>query len=232
MPDLWKTRRDAEQALSGTLQNESSIVDTGFRIVDIYTKGLSGIDSSFAGVCCCVLAKGRNLSLACYSLALDGLAQEGGAVLRPLIETIELLFYFAQDTSRAEDVIQGRRLPKAGKIASTIDSAFRSVRDYLNDHASHVSFSYPSMRHIIDVENGVLRNTQRHSDAVLIENLKVIWAALFMLAIGAARCLDASKALTDDMIDLLEEWRRLAISVFGFALEDMADLKTQDSSNE
>lgn len=232
MPDLWTARHDAEKAMQGSLQNEALVVDMGFRIVDLSAKRLGNIDSSFARVYGGVLAKGRNLSLACYSLSIDGLAQEGGAVLRPLIEAIEMLQYFSLDTNRVERVLQGKKLPKAGEIASAIDSSNRVLRDYLNEHASHFGFTYQSMRHLIDAEAGAWRIAQHHSDVVLRGNLKMVWVALFMLAIAAARCLDASKALTDDMIEMLEEWRRLAIAVFGFALEDLAERETQDSSNE
>jgi hypothetical protein len=40
------------------------------------------------------LVKAKNLALGSYSLVLDGLGQEAGALMRPMIEYAELLAYF------------------------------------------------------------------------------------------------------------------------------------------
>jgi hypothetical protein len=48
----------------------------------------SNFTGRFARVCALTTAKGRNLLLGCHSLALDGLAQESGALLRPLLESV------------------------------------------------------------------------------------------------------------------------------------------------
>lgn len=123
------------------------------------------------------IIKGRNLGLACYSLMLDGLAQEGGAVLRPLLESIELTTYFRLDPSRVEDFLNDR-LPRAGEIAQQINGRFHALRKYLNDHSSHFGLTFENIQHIVDLNTGSLRPSQqlggaanKHEDALRLLHL-------------------------------------------------------------
>ena len=90
---LWDTRRQAEAALNGDLKAFARLFDETFAAVDQCIVRLEGLDDPFGRVCALVLIKARNLGLGCYSLSLDALAQEAGALFRPLIECLELLAF-------------------------------------------------------------------------------------------------------------------------------------------
>jgi hypothetical protein len=85
----------------------------------------------YSRVAALTLIKARNLLLASYSLSIDGLAQEAGALLRPFLEAFEKMVYFNEDRSRIEEAINGR-LPSAGEIAKRIQGPFKCLRDHLN----------------------------------------------------------------------------------------------------
>jgi hypothetical protein len=63
------------------------------------------------------------MTLGVYSLMLDGLGQEAGALLRPLIETLELLVYLRLEPARIDQAIE-EKLPSAGQIAKKIEGEF------------------------------------------------------------------------------------------------------------
>lgn len=86
-------------------------------------------------------AKGTVLAQGCFSLILDGLAQESGALVRPLVEVAEFLTYLHTD-DRAEREFREDKLPSAGKIAERINGQLKFLRDYLNEDASHLNFSF------------------------------------------------------------------------------------------
>ena len=153
--DLWSTRRGSQRALEADLKPLADLLGEAFATVDECVARLDGLDSSFGRVTALVLIKGRNLGLGCYSLSLDALAQEGGALFRPFIETVELLTYFRLDPRRVDEALE-ERLPKAGEIARRIGAGLKELRTYLNAHASHLSVSEHSMRHLIDVSAGRL----------------------------------------------------------------------------
>ena len=98
---------------------------------------------------------------------LDGLAQQSGALLRPLVEVAEFLTYLHTD-DRAEREFREDKLPSAGKIAKRINGQLKFLRDYLNEDASHLNFSFDSLRHIVEPGNPVVINTHPRFDAVLI----------------------------------------------------------------
>ena len=151
---------------------------------------LESADNPLARVSAICTIKARNLALASYSLALDALAQEAGAVFRPLIETLELLAYLRDDPSRVDEAIEGR-LPSAGKRAQVIGGRFRKWREYLNSHSSHFGFTLQSVRHLLVGNTFELRVTQPFSEAVLRENLKSLFAVLFFCAAEAILTLAA-----------------------------------------
>lgn len=106
-------------------------------------------EGSRGRVCALTTIKCRYLVMACHSLALDGLSQESGAILRPLIEGIELLKYF-RDITGAIDEAMENRLPNPGMRAKLIGGVFKFLRDHLNENASHFAVSHYSMAHLFD----------------------------------------------------------------------------------
>jgi hypothetical protein len=134
------------------------------------------------------MVKGRNLSLGLYSLSLDGLAQEAGALLRPLVETIELLAYLRMSPAHVNEAIEDR-LPLAGERAKKIQGSLKEMREYLNRHASHLSFSNESMGHLVDWQSANLKAAQPHNTKVLRTNVGLVFAFLGLLGIEGAICL-------------------------------------------
>jgi len=127
------------------------------------------------------------LALGCYSLALDGLAQESGALLRPLLEAVELLGYLRAVPGAIDRALDGK-LPNAGKRAREIGSPFQDLREHLNLWASHLGFGGASLRHLLDISAGRFRGVQQFDEAVLEQNLAAIFAFTAILAREAALC--------------------------------------------
>ena len=151
---MWSERKKAIDALNNALQEEARLIYKGFELTNEIIQFLYDASEpiSFLTVCGLVLLKGRNLGQGIFSLALDGLAQEAGALLRPTIECIELLEYFRKDPKKIEEAIEGK-LPPAGDIAKKIDGRLKGLRDYLNRNASHFSFTPGARLHLIDWRN-------------------------------------------------------------------------------
>jgi hypothetical protein len=138
MAGLWLSREHALAVLSEQTPDVLAALDDAFCLMDDCASALWAVNTPFARVTALYAAKSRNLALGCYSLTLDSLAQEGGALLRPLLECHELLTYFRLDPSRVHEALENR-LPSAGSVAKRIGSNYQVARDYLNQHASHVS---------------------------------------------------------------------------------------------
>ena len=138
--NLWVARRDAEQALSSYMAAESKLLDRAFQQAEYLAQRLDGFEPAtpFSRVTALVTAKARNLAQACYSLALDGLAQESGAVARVWLESIELLTYLRLAPEKAEAALDGK-LPTAGERAKKIGSAVGNVRKFWSETASHIT---------------------------------------------------------------------------------------------
>jgi len=215
---LWDARRQAEAALSGDLKAFARLFDETFAAVDQCVVRLEGLDDPFGRVCALVLIKARNLGRSCYSLSLDALAQEAGALFRPLIEGLELLTYFRLDPPRINEALEDR-LPKAGVIAERIEGKFKGLRDYLNTHASHLSLSSEAMMHLVDFKAGRLRPGQVHNAVVLRQNLVTLLTVLIWLAIEAANCTSVGADVVDDALgDSVEDIKRRAFLLFDEAI--------------
>jgi len=189
--NLWTCREESNAALQATLGPLASLLESAFtrvdEAVDYFQRFLLTADAPAGRVCAVTVIKGRNLALGCYSLALDGLAQESGALLRPLLVTIELLTYL-RATPGAVDKALDAKLPKAGKRAAEISSPFQELREHLNAYASHLGFGADSMRHILDIPAGRFRAVQPFNKAVLEQNMATLFVFTAILAREAALC--------------------------------------------
>jgi hypothetical protein len=211
---LWDTRRQAEVALGEELKPYADLLNEAFASVDISASRLASLDDPFGRVCALVLIKARNLGLGCYSLSLDALAQESGALFRPLIECLELLAYFRLDPRRVNEALEDR-LPTAGVVAKKIEGKFKDLRDYLNAHASHLSLHPEAVMHLVDFKAGRLRTAQPHSSAVLGQNLRTLLSVLVWLAIEAANCASVGVGVIDIAHgDAVEDIKRRAFLLF------------------
>ena len=184
--DLWQTRNRAIASIAGPLAEVDRLITAEFALLDsVITEfnRLSGSDV-FPRVCGLTTAKARALLQATYSLILDGLAQEAGALLRPTLEAYELLVYFTLDRSRAEEAVAGT-LPNAGTIAKRIGGSFMGLREHLNTNASHLAFTPYSMHHLVDYRTASLRTSQPFRPKLLRENMEALFA---ILALFTAQC--------------------------------------------
>lgn len=211
---LWDARRKAEAALRDDLKDFARLINEAFDVLDQCIVRLESLDDTFGRVCALVLIKARNLGLGCYSLSLDALAQEAGALFRPQIECLELLTYFRLDPSRIKEALEDR-LPTAGIIAQRIKGKFKGLREHLNKHASHLSLSPEAMRHLVDFKVGRLRPVQVHNSEVLRQNLVTLLAVLIWLATEAVNCTSVGACVVHDMLgDIVEDIRRRAFLLF------------------
>jgi len=188
---LWKTRHHSMQMLAKDFTEQAKAIEEAFdavdECIDLFDK--KSHEDNFYLICGLVLAKARNLGLGMYSLMLDGLGQEAGALMRPFIEYHELLKYFRLDPSRIEEAMESK-LPSAGKRAQLIDGYFKEFRDHLNQHASHSSFSDFSLNHLIDKSDMVIRKEQPMLPKVLYKNIGDFFVQMILLAIEAIQCLN------------------------------------------
>jgi hypothetical protein len=175
---LWTCREQGITALADELRPIADRLDSAFErvseVVEYFEKFLTK-DSAAACVCALVTIKGHNLGQGCYSLALDGLGQESGAMLRPLMECIETLEYLRVVPDAVDEALEGK-LPNAGVRARRISSIFHRLRAYLNEHAAHLDVTTVAMKHLVDLREGCFKTVQKHSPLVLEQNL----ASLFM----------------------------------------------------
>jgi len=211
--DLWKTREEALEALEGPLRQEAAILQDAFALMDECIAQLLTRGTKYTRVCAITMIKARNLELGCYSLALDGLAQEGGALFRPVVETLELLIYFWKDPARVDEAIEGN-LPPAGKIAQKIEGNLKGLRDFLNSHASHFSFTYESLQHIADLQNLDWKVTQPHNDNVLRQNLLFLFLTLLYIVKMGACCLSMEEPLNAAFADSIDNAQEKGFRVF------------------
>jgi hypothetical protein len=166
----------------------------------------------FCRICIVTLAKFSHLLLGIYSLMLDALAQESGALLRPVIETYELLVYLRLDISRINEVLEDK-LPSAGTIGKKISGDYQNLRDYLNDNASHFSYKIESVRHLFG-QNSKITPTPLHSLKVLRTNLSLLNSFQVFMLIEAVNCLYAVEFDANSIADEIEKWRDKSVKTF------------------
>ncbi|MHB8089392.1 MAG: hypothetical protein ACYDH2_14210 [Anaerolineaceae bacterium] len=218
--NIWFAREEAIRWLGNELKAQSDVIEKGFdyigHLVTLYETIGNQESETWIGQYCRVLsitlAKSLHILLGCYSLAMDGLAQESGALLRPLIETHELLIYLRQDKSRIMQVIEGN-LPTAGKIGKEIAGENQALRDHLNDNASHFSYKKDSIRHLF-AKNASIKSTPTHSIEVFRKNLNVLNALQYITLEEGFTSLDEIMFDVTKFAKEVEEWRIDAITAF------------------
>jgi hypothetical protein len=222
MPDLWRSRRQALEALADEAPPILHVLDDLFILVDDCVTALAAVDSTFGRVAGLYLAKARNLALGCYSLSLDSLAQEGGALFRPLFEAYELLTYFRLEPSRIDEVLENR-LPSAGNIAKRIDGEYKGMREYLNNHASHLSLGPESMRHLVDPQSGepglMIVTRQPFRLRIALVNLQTLFAVFALVGTEGVNCaLFGGSPLQSELADRMVELKCRGLAAFDEAI--------------
>jgi hypothetical protein len=190
------------------------VLDDLFILVDDCVTALAAVDSTFGRVAGLYLAKARNLALGCYSLSLDSLAQEGGALFRPLFEAYELLTYFRLEPSRIDEVLENR-LPSAGNIAKRIDGEYH--------HASHLSLGPESMRHLVDPQSGepglMIVTRQPFRLRIALVNLQTLFAVFALVGTEGVNCaLFGGSPLQSELADRMVELKCRGLAAFDEAI--------------
>src|ERR1700722_10778577 len=168
---LRKARTEALTFLRRERPAQIGVIDELFVLaddcIDAYESQEGDLYSTMCGL---TTLKAKNLALGMYSLTLDGLAQESGALARPFIEYTELLTYFRVLPETVQDALAGE-LPSAGKRAKKIEGFYRQFREHLNEHASHAAYSSHSLAHLRDPTTNQLKKLQVMHPEVIERNL-------------------------------------------------------------
>jgi len=213
MYQMWDTRKRAMSATESELQAEAATVYQAFSLLDEMLVIFHSEDTTFCRIAGLTLLKARNLAQGIFSLALDGLAQEAGALLRPLIECLELLTYLCDNPQRVDEVLE-ERLPSAGEIGKRIHGKFQDLRKHLNQHASHLSIAPESMSHLINFESGDWKVIQPYNEKVFRKNMNTLFAVLVIVLFEAANCLSCNELLTDSLEDRLNAFKEKGYTIF------------------
>jgi len=210
---IWDTRIRSMRATESKLQVEATTAYQAFLLIDEMLVIFQSNDTTFCRVAGLTLLKARNLAQGIFSLSLDGLAQEAGALLRPLIECIELMAYLRDNPQSINEALE-EKLPSAGEIGKRINGKFQKLRNYLNEHASHFSFAPESMSHLIDFKSGDWKVIQPYNEKVLRTNITILFGVLVHLLYEAANCLSCSELLTDSLENRFNEFKEKGYAIF------------------
>lgn len=186
---LWATRKASLDLLDSELLEQRIAIERAFEIIDASIEFFNqhAKNDQYSRICGLTLAKARSYALGAYGMILDNLGQEAGALMRPFLEYYELLIYFSEEPNRVEQAVEGK-LPNAGTRAKLINSDFKGFREYLNQNASHSSYSFYSLRHQLDAKSLSVKKSQPFAPKVLFRNLGDFFAQLVLLCFQAAIC--------------------------------------------
>lgn len=206
--ELWATREASWAYLNEERQSRLAVLLALFELLDrcINEYESRAASDTYARVCGLTLLKAKNLAMGSFSLLLDGLGQEAGALLRPMVEYTELLTYFRLFPEKVEKAAENE-LPKAGERAKAIKGIYHGLRQHLNEHASHSSYSQYSLSHLLN-SHFSFRKMQQFVPNVLDKNVTdlavQIWLMLYEAALTLERILP-----TEAMVALATEADKL-----------------------
>lgn len=210
---MWQTRMDALAFLKDEHPEQLAVIEKTFELFDacIDAYEASPSEDVYSRVCAVALIKAKNLGHGAYSLILDGFGQEAGALVRPMIEYVELLTYFRLFPEMSERAVENK-LPKAGVRAKAIESIYQDFREHLNREASHSSFSKYSISHIFGDAASSLRKSQAMVPQVLEKNLLDLAVQLILLLREAVLSLGRTKS--PDLVAVAEQCDCLTSNLF------------------
>lgn len=164
---LWKARTEALTFLRRERPSQIEVIEELFALADDCIDAFEAqADDRYSTVCGLTTLKAKNFALGMYSLTLDGLGQEAGALARPFVEYTELLTYFRLDPEAVSEALAGE-LPNAGTRAKKIGGTYKPFREQLNKHASHAAYSSHSLAHLRDPMTKRLKKLQvMHPDVI------------------------------------------------------------------
>jgi hypothetical protein len=214
---MWIIRNNSIKALETSLKNEGDIIFSGFSLIDDIIKIFESLSNKnlYPEFCGITILKGKRFCLSLFELLLNGFGQEAGAILRPTIETIELLNYIRSDLSRLHEVSENK-LPSAGKRAKLINGKLKKIREYLNTNASHFSFTPDSIQHLYDLKNDKFKLETEYNETVFKTNLSIIYGILVFFLYESIESLKICGYDLQDLIYKLDTWNVLGNKVFKF----------------
>lgn len=189
---LWKARTEALTYLRRERPGQIEVIEQLFVLADdcVDAYEAHGGDE-YSVVCSLTTLKAKNLALGMYSLTLDGLAQEAGALARLFIEYTELLTYLRMVPEAVTKVL-ANELPSAGTRAKKIGGMYQRFREHLNEHASHGSYSTHSLAHLRDPTTKRLKKLQVMHPEVLERNVGDFAVQLVLMLQESILCLQCS----------------------------------------
>lgn len=220
--DKFDSRNKSNSWLKKELIEEAKIINVGFEQINICVSLFESLGSDNENkqlgrlftIGAITLAKACHLMLGCYSLTLDGLSKEAGALFRPLIEVYELLVYLRDDPNRIEEVMK-ENLPSAGERAKQISGKFQDLRKYFSDHASHFSYKVGSISHLVNYQkDAVIYGYPAHSISTFKRNLNTINAFQTILIGEIAYWLELTTKDVNDILIELESYCNCSVDIF------------------
>jgi len=192
MMDLWAERSRALEALKGELAVENALIERAFQLLEDIAQALpvQATNNVFGSIAALVTAKGLALGRGTWSLMLDSLGQEAGAISRPWVEAVELLMYLRKDPAHLKQVVEGT-LPSAGERAKAIGGFAKPLRDHWNLSASHIGTEAETWAHMFNLKTATVKTRFRYSEAVLRGNMKILFGMLAWNITEASLCLRA-----------------------------------------
>lgn len=187
---LWRARTEALTFLRRDRPAQIMAVEMLFELADDCIDAFESQSGDlYSRVCGLTALKAKNLAFGMYSLTLDGLAQEAGALARPFIEYAELLTYFRMRPEAASNALAGD-LPRAGARAKMIGGIYQRFREHLNEHASHSSYDSHSLAHLIDPTTKRFRKLQVMHPHVVERNTGDFAVQFVLMLQEAVLCLE------------------------------------------
>lgn len=179
LDNIEKYRKRSIRILKTKFQNLYNLTDELFSASENLISYFN-FNDDFLRITGIIYTKGLVLEKSIYSMIVNGYGQESGALLRQLIEIIELQIYLHKDETRINEVINDK-LPSAGNRAKQINGHFKKLRDYLNKNSSHFAFSYYSLRHIVDINKNNFITNSKTSSNVLETNMITLCCFMYSL---------------------------------------------------
>ena len=188
---IWAARDESLAYLEHQHPSRLAVLNRALELMDQCIDAFESetAESKYAEFCGLALLKIKHLVLGSYSLILDGLGQETGALMRPMIEYAELLTYFRMFPN-AVDQVTTNSLPSAGARAKAIGGIYKNFREHLNEHASHSSFSNYSLSHLREPVTLRFKKMQKMVPHVLEANVRDLVVQLMLFLREAALALE------------------------------------------
>jgi len=87
------------------------------------------------------------------------------------------------------------------------------MRKYLNENDSHISFSFHTMKHLVNFRNGEFIYEQKTNEKMLKKNLDTLFAIMFRLIYEAFLLLNDFELANNELSLKIEQWRKKGLNI-------------------